>query len=281
MRELWPTTSVRTELSNSVSTITRLDKQESVWGVSYPAVPLDALKGGTKSFPTPVTNFRVIANIPDVLIQPIVTIEKTGITGLSQLRNKRVGVGTAGATSVLAMEELFKKCYGFSYDDIKAAGGTVYTGEWGEMFGLVASGDLDAVLDGVPLPSSNVIQLAATNKVVFLDLPADYDSKNTLPGYSRATQPAGTYSWYQKPAYGFGTTECLFVPSSFSDDVVYNLLAAFYVDNAAYFRELAPAWKTIELVKPNIKGQLMKWFPDSVVHPGAKKFWAEVEKNVS
>jgi uncharacterized protein len=145
----------------------------------------------------PRTNLRLIANIQDPSYVLVAAKAETGITDLSQIRERRwpvrilvAGIG-GDATSILAH-------YGLSREIIQAAGGRVgNTAEDRETFDVVIGG-------GGPMttaPEWSVwTEISQKFKLTFIGLPDELLARLAKDGeQERGTIPAGLYRGVDRP----------------------------------------------------------------------------------
>jgi TRAP transporter TAXI family solute receptor len=158
-----------------------------------------AYKGtGVYSKEKPRTNLRLIANVQDPSYVLVAARSETGITDLSQIRQKRwpvriltAGIGGDSTTRILAR-------YGLSRQTIEAAGGHVgNTPEDREKFDVVigAGGPMTTA------PEWRIwTEISQKFDLTFLDLPDDLLDEIAREGeQQRGTIPAGLYRGVDRP----------------------------------------------------------------------------------
>jgi hypothetical protein len=145
--------------------------------------------------------------------------EKSGITDISQLKGKKVCVGSQG-TSYLYIDEAVLEAYGITLNDIEP-----YYMNYAEAAQALADGDIDAAFQTGGYPIAGIQQYAATT--AFRMLPIDDKVMNEVSEeYSFVTKteiPAGIYENQSNedavPTLGYMT--CLFTSSKADDDQIY------------------------------------------------------------
>jgi TRAP transporter TAXI family solute receptor len=145
--------------------------------------------------------------------------EKSGITDISQLKGKKVCVGSQG-TSYLFVNEALLEAYGISIDDIEP-----YYMDYAESAEALANGDIDAAFQTGGYPIAGIQQSASST--AFRMLPVDEDVIASLteeyPFISTTEIPAGTYEKQanEDAVSTLGYMTCLFCSSKADDDQIY------------------------------------------------------------
>jgi hypothetical protein len=145
--------------------------------------------------------------------------EKSGITDISQLKGKKVCVGSQG-TSYLFVNEALLEAYGISIDDIEP-----YYMDYAESAEALANGDIDAAFQTGGYPIAGIQQSASST--AFRMLPVDEDVIASLteeyPFISTTEIPAGTYEKQanEEAVSTLGYMTCLFCSSKADDDQIY------------------------------------------------------------
>lgn len=145
--------------------------------------------------------------------------EKSGITDISELKGKKVCVGSQG-TSYLFVNEALLEAYGISIDDIEP-----YYMDYAESAEALANGDIDAAFQTGGYPIAGIQQSASST--AFRMLPVDEDVIASLTGeypfISTTEIPAGTYEKQanEDAVSTLGYMTCLFCSSKADDDQIY------------------------------------------------------------
>lgn len=145
--------------------------------------------------------------------------EKSGIQDISQLKGKKVCVGSQG-TSYLFINEAILKAYGITLDDIQP-----FYMSYAESAEALANGDIDAAFQTGGYPIAGIQQYAATTAFRMLPV-SDEVIKAVNQEYPFAvpsTIPAGIYE-NQSNTEAVNTLSyltCLFCSSRADDDQIY------------------------------------------------------------
>lgn len=145
--------------------------------------------------------------------------EKSGITDISQLKGKKVCVGSQG-TSYLFINEAILNAYGIALSDV-----TPFYMSYAEAAEALANGDIDAAFQTGGYPIAGIQQYAATTAFRMLPLSDEVIQKVNAeyPFAKASTIPAKTYE-NQSNEDAVATLSymtCLFCSSKANDDQVY------------------------------------------------------------
>ncbi len=241
--------------------IRMLDGGEIEFGMANAAISYFATKGeGNWDKPYEIRAVATIA--PNVGL--FVTTQSSGIKTIADLKGKRVVLGPAGAGFDYFLKPLLE-AHGVSYDDL-----TVLNGNYITAVDMIADGKADASFMGGAIPIPAVVQLCASQDVVFLEFESNVAEKLAeYPFYFPVPISADTYDDLDSELVGMNVGNMqLITHASVPEDVVYNLTKLMY-ENRAEIVEKHPAGKAIN--------------PKNVVkdtgtpfHPGAVKFYQEV-----
>lgn len=194
----------------------------------------------------------------------IVALKSSGITGLQDLRGKRVSVGAPGSgTEVNAGAILAAN--GISYDDIDEQ-----RLNFNETADALANGDIDAGFWSVGAPTSSILNLATTQDIVILALTeAELAAAVAADGtFATTTLAGGSYNGVNQDITVLGIPNVLTVSAEMSDDLAYAITKAMF-ENIAELRAVHPAANetTVEFT--------MSATPIPL-HPGAIRYYEEV-----
>ena len=240
--------------------IRKLEKGELEFGMANAAISYFATKGeGAWKKPHDIRTVATIA--PNVGI--FVSTKSAGITTIAGLKGKRVVLGPAGAGFDYFLKPLLK-AHGVTYDDM-----TVLNGNYLSAVDMIADGKADAAFMGGAIPIPAVVQLCASQDVVFLNLDNNVaDKLKDYPFYFPVNVPQDKYSDLDRDLAGMNVGNMqLITHAKVSEDVVYNLTKLMY-ENRAKIVEKHPAGKAI-----NPKNVMKD--TGTPFHPGAIKFYKE------
>lgn len=136
-----------------------------------------------------VAGLKGIATLYPETIQ-IVTLDKSGITSLDQIKGKRVAVGAAGSGTEANARQILA-AYGLTYQDV-----SVQYLSFGEASSALKDGNVDVAFVTAGHPTAAIQDIATQHKVVLI--PVDAAKADALiakyPFYTKVNIPAKTYT---------------------------------------------------------------------------------------
>jgi TRAP transporter TAXI family solute receptor len=191
-----------------------------------------------------------------------IALKKSGITRMSQLAGKNIGVGPRGGTPGTYFGPMLEK---LGYKP-----GAVRFGSGSDMAGQLQDGLLDAFLfaSGVPIPAFS--EAETQGEVNFLDFTAEEVAKLTAayPELSPGRLPASTYRTAGRELNVVGMFNFAIGHKSLPDDFVYETVKAVLGQNARLRQAISAASET--LAANAGKNTFLPY------HPGAAKYLREV-----
>ena len=170
-----------------------------------------------------VENLRGIATLYPETCQ-IVTLEKSGIKSVADLKGKRVAVGAAGS-GVEANARQIMEAYGVTYNDID-----VQYLSFGEAASALKDGNVDAAFLTAGYPTAAVQDIASQNPIRLL--PVDADKADALiakyPFYTKTTIPAGTYAGFDQDVQTVSVMAMLVATDKVDDKLGYDIAKALF-----------------------------------------------------
>ena len=223
----------------------------------------DAWKGDADAgFPAPLKKLRGIAGIYPNYIQ-IVASADSGIKTLADLKGKRISVGAPKSGTELNARAVLKAA-GLTYKDMAK----VEYLPFGESVELMKNRQLDVTLQSAGLGVSALRDLAASMKIVVVEIPADVVAKIGDPAYQPAIVPAGTYEGQAKDVPAIAIQNFLVTHEGVPTDTVYKITKSMW-ENLPALVAAHSAGKAIK--KENaLKGMAVP------LHPGAEKYYREI-----
>ena len=196
-----------------------------------------------------------------------VTLAKSGIRTMQDLKGKTICVGPSGS-AVAAASKRNLKMLGFSKQvKIRHLG-------WAEAATALKDGNVDvfAAMSALPVPA--VIDVASTHKIRIL--PVDPQLMKKLiaanPANFLTKIPANTYKGLNEDIPVSGYNAFWLTHKDVSPDVVYKMLKFTYKPSSRKFLEnVHPGWKMME---PGI--EKMTKLMGVPLHPGAERYYKEV-----
>jgi hypothetical protein len=223
----------------------------------------DAWKGDAEAgFATPLKKLRGIAAIYPNYVQ-IVASADSGIKTLADLKGKRVSVGAPKSGTELNARAVLKAA-GLSYKDLAK----VEYLPFGESVELMKNRQLDVTLQSAGLGVSALRDLAASMKIVVVEIPPAVVAKIGDPAYQPAVVPANTYEGQTKDVPAIAIQNFLVTHEGVPADTVYKMTKAMW-DNLDALVAAHSAGKAIK------KENATKGMPVPL-HPGAEKYYREV-----
>lgn len=187
----------------------------------------------------------------------------SGIKAWSDLKGKKVCLGTAGSSHTVASKALLR-LYGIDWEkDITASYLTT-----GEMCTMLSDGDIDAAFLVGGAPVSGVTNACATAQLDLLDIDDGVMDAMIaeLPYFSKSTIPAGTYPGIDHDVNAVALKTCFFVNADMSEEAAYQFVKTA-MENTADFVE---ANASCRYITPQTVVEL-----PLDIHPGALKYYRE------
>lgn len=221
---------------------------------------------GTMSYQMagPQEQLREVASLYQSQLH-IFTTEKSGITDISQLKGKKVCVGSQG-TSYLFINEKILNEYGITMEDIHP-----YYMNYSESAEALANGDIDAAFQTGGYPIAGIQQSAATTAFRMLPVSEQVTQKiiGEFPFIQETTIPAGVYERQSNETdvatLGYATT--IFCSADADEDLIYSF-AKGMLESLDNYKETNDATRQISL--------------DTIatahipIHDGALKYYKEI-----
>lgn len=224
---------------------------------------VQALNGSGRFDGRPLETIRGVASLYTNMIQ-IVTLDDSGITGLEDLRGKRVSVGAPGSGTAVNAEVVLAVA-DIGYDDIK-----VRRLNFNETANGLANGDIDAGFWSVGAPTSSILNLATTKAIHVVELTDDQiaAAQEANPLFTRTTLEGGIYEGVAEDVTGLGVANVLVTSSETPDDLVYAITKAVF-ENIDDLQAVHPAASqtTVDFTLTATPVPL---------HPGAIRYYEEV-----
>jgi hypothetical protein len=219
-----------------------------------------AVKGQEMFKDKAVPNLRGIATLYNETVQ-ILTVEKTGIKSIADIKGKRVAVGAAGSGTEANARQILE-AFGITYNDIKAQ----YL-SFGEAASGLKDGNVDVAFVTAGFPTAAIQDIAAQHKVVLL--PVDADKADALikkyPFYAKVTIPGNTYPGQTANVSAVAVKAMLVVTDKMDADLAFNITKAIY-DNTERMKAAHSVGK--EITKESAKQGM-----SVELHAGAAKFF--------
>lgn len=195
----------------------------------------------------------------------VITLEGNGVSALSDMKGKRIGMGQPGGVSMLDADALMATL-GLTPDkDFKA-----FRVRLGAMANMLGDGQIDVALWNGSFPLPPVIKLGSQHSVKLLPIPQDIFSsvKAKSPPYFRSEIPAGTYKNVPAATPSYGLSNGLVIHADVPADLVYSMTKAI-IENLDTLKGVHPAFGNVS------KESVLTGF-GAPLHPGALKYYREI-----
>ncbi len=222
----------------------------------------DAWRGDTEAgFKAPLKKLRTMAAIYPNYVQ-IVASADSGIKTLADLKGKRIAVGAPKSGTELNARAILKAA-GLSYADFAK----VEYLPFGESVELMKNRQLDVTLQSAGLGVSSLRDLAATQKIVVVAIPAEVVAKVGDSAYQPGMIPANTYEGQTTEVPTAAIRNFLVTREGLSDETVYQMTKAMFT----HLPELVAAHAAAKAINLQIaaKGSPVP------LHPGAERYYRE------
>jgi len=210
---------------------------------------------------------RGLASLYANMIQ-IVALESAGIRSLQDLRGKRVSIGAPGSGTEVNAGAILE-ANGITYDDIDEQ-----RLNFNETADALANGDIDAGFWSVGAPTSSIMNLSTTQRIVIIALSeAEIDAAMAANDtFAKTTLVGGTYNGVDADIAVLGIPNVLTVSSEMPDDLAYSLTKAMF-ENIADMQAVHPAANqtTVEFTLAATPVPL---------HPGAIRYFEAIGKTI-
>ncbi len=206
-------------------------------------------------------NLRAVAALYPNYVH-IISLKKTGIMSVEDLKGKKVGVGAVGSGTEVNARTILKY-HGITYDDIDE-----YYLSYKESVNALRNGDIDAAFLTSGLPNAMVLDLVKTNQVQFIPI-AEAKVKEIAkkyPYYSSREIPKNIYG-NAYPIHTAAITNILLTREDMPDDLIYDITKTIF-ENTDKLSKAHSAAADISLEN----SQIGLTVP---LHNGAKKFFDE------
>lgn len=218
---------------------------------------------GTDMFDKKVDNINAIASLYPETCQ-FVTLEKSDIRSIADLKGKKVAVGAAGS-GVEANVRQILKAYGLTYEDIDEQ-----FLSFAEGAAALKDGAVDVACLTAGYPTSSVQDVASQHKIRLIPLTNDKIDQliAEYPFYTKTTIPAGTYQGFNEDIQTVSVMAILVANNKVSDDQAYNITKAIFTN----LDKIQAAHSAAKNIKKETATSGLDFMP---MNKGAEKFYKE------
>ena len=204
---------------------------------------------------------RIIATLYPEVVQ-VVAAKNSGITGIADLRGKRVCVGDAGSGTEANARQVLA-AYGLEFSDL----GKVENLSFGDAATAMQNGTLDATFTSAGVPNPAITELSASTDIVIIPISG-----------SEADSLLAEYPFYSKftitdDAYGIPGADTVAILATLActedldEDLVYEITKALFDNQEAL--AIAHAKGNELSLESAVQGLSIP------LHPGAEKYFKE------
>jgi len=198
----------------------------------------------------------------------VVALQKSGITKISDLKGKRVSVGSPGSGTEY-MSSIVLNAVGVPYSsfDVKRL-------SFVENANALRDGTIDVGVWCVGPPTSSIMDLATTHKIRIIPFSQEEVQKvaSKYKYYAPYVLKAGTYRGVDEDVLTLSVWNVAICYRDLPDDLVYRLTKAVF-ENTDYLIKVYPG------AKETTPENAVKYTPIPL-HPGAVKYYKELGLNV-
>ena len=248
--------------AGSLENLRRVNSGDADFGIVYSGDAFLARNGRLTQDTRKYENVYALAYLYGAPAHLIV-LKKSGIKTVADLKGKRVAVGGAGSGAAGAAQRYFTSLG--LWDEMKVE----FLG-YSKAAEAMGDGLIDAFWVFAGFPNSSVIQAAASNDIVLIDViagAAGTDFMKDYPFYTKVAIPAGTYSGVDYDVNSFQDSALWVAGKHVKADVVEKALADIFSKiGLAYMIKVKSTAKAM-----SIAGALQGIV--TPIHPGAESFW--------
>ena len=211
----------------------------------------------------PITNLRGIASLYPETIHIIAT-KASGITSITDLKGKSVGVG-APNSGTAADAEIILQAHGLSFDDLN-----IDYIDFNEVADRLIDGQIDAGFTTAGYPTSSIINIATVRDIVLIPVDLEVAQKlvEEIPYYGITEIPSGMYKGVEEPVRALATPALWICDSQLDPTLVYKMTKALW-ENVDILAQVHAQGK-------NITADTALAGMGIPLHPGAELYYKEV-----
>lgn len=188
-------------------------------------------------------------------------LKSSGIRSYPDMAGKRIAAGPPSGAGALYAEKFFR---------LLGIQATLRYGAWETSVTQMQSALVDAFFSPLPDPAPPLTELDRTAQIGFIPMTADEIAKlcTAIPELVSFVVPAGTYPSMTTDYTTVGTFNLAVVSKDLPDDLVYEILKAFYASHGRLVKAVPAAWQS---VVENVKRVTVLPY-----HPGAVRYYGEI-----
>lgn len=209
-----------------------------------------------------VSGLQALATLYPETVQ-IITLDKSGINTVADMKGKRIAVGAAGS-GVEANARQILAANGITYDDIN-----VQYLSFAEAANGLKDGNIDAGFITAGFPTAAIQDIAAQHNVVLIPVTDETADKliAQYPFYTKVIIPAGTYPKQDEDVQSVAVKAMLVTTEGMDEQMAYDVTKAIYTS--------LDKLKAAHSVGALITKESAKDGISIPMHPGAEKYFNE------
>ena len=213
------------------------------------------------------SNIMFFANLYPGLLQMAVA-KDSKIKSLKEIGGARISPGKLTFAGNIAFEKLIKH-YGFTYDGIKKAGGTIHRVGFSDGAALLKDGHIDLMVAMTTAP--NAAYLAVDFQPGFRLLPVDGDIADKYiaenPGFIKTKVSKNAYTSLTEDVPAVAAPNIMIINKTVSEDLGYQLAKVVW-EHHAELVQINKFWNNVKL-EDALEGAGIP------IHPGAMRYYKE------
>ncbi|MEA3231542.1 MAG: TAXI family TRAP transporter solute-binding subunit [Thermodesulfobacteriota bacterium] len=190
---------------------------------------------GTGKFKGKKHNIKTLAIMYPNLLQ-VVTLKKSGITNIEQVKGKRISTGSPGSGTNFMAEAVFK-ALGIPLDSYKDS-----RLSFTESANALRDGTIEVGVWSVGPGTSSILDLATTHEIHIIEFTSEQTRKviDSNKNYAGVELTGGLYRGVDKAVPTIGVWNVMICQGSLGTDLVYNLAKALFEHND-YLKKIHPS----------------------------------------
>ena len=264
LKDMWEkalaNTSVQALPGAGIANVRGIEENKTDVGFGNSISTVDAV-AGKPPFNKPHDNVCNLATLYPQYFQVVVRAD-AAVNSIKDLKGKAIAAQPRGNTAEEITKQLLQ-VNGLTYNDVKMSF-VSYT----DAVTQVQDGHAVAFTAGTTIPSSAVMDLAASREIKLIDLADQLNAMKKLnPGYTLNTIPKGTYPKQDKDVQVIGYATHIVASCKLPENMVYGMTKA-----------IAQNTQQLSAIVKDIRGLTPKGMAEDIgvpFHPGAAKFYKE------
>jgi len=237
-------------------------------GITMTNALCDAWEGNAP-YNTPHRDLTVLMALQPMYTQ-IFALRKAGINEVEDIIGKRYSPSIPGQSSYEANIKILA-AHGFTFDDVRKAGGIVQPYGWTEIVDQMKDGHIDVACWTTTVPNPRISEVALLKDINFISIREEMRDKivnEVAPELTKMVIPKGSYRGQDYDVPTVGTLLVWVIHKDMDEEIVYRITKALWENWGKMKNALSTLdWVTKETIIYDVK------LP---VHPGALKYYKEI-----